>query len=68
MKDQPYCIVISDYNRFRNTEVPEHIKPYCNPKFKNGYWNVLEYSPELNLWLDTKDIKHSVNTREEFNS
>jgi hypothetical protein len=67
MKDEPYCIVISDYRRFLNTEVPENMKPYCNLKFKHGYHNVYEYSPELDLWLDKNDIKHTINTRQEFN-
>lgn len=50
-------IIIVEYLKFQNTD-KENIQ-YENA-YRNGYWNVMLYSEELEQFLIRKNIEHKI--------
>lgn len=54
-------ITITNYNKFRCTEIPESMRKFINSPYKGGMWNVFFYTPQLEKFLREKEIAFIIN-------
>jgi len=54
-------IVIRDYNKYMaSTRVDDFPKPSPTNAFRQGYWNVYEYTEDLENYLKNHEIDHFI--------
>lgn len=57
-------IVINDFNKFRNIEIPTELKEFIKPKYHTGYWNVFKYTEELKKFLIENEISWQIESED----
>ena len=56
MENQNKAIVINNFLKFQNIEIPKELNPFIKPKYYVGNWNVFRYTEELEKFLTENDI------------